>query len=314
MECGLALGMMAAETRGSRAARQAAGTLPWIAVDDPAEGQRLQADHAARMQESANFQLGGPEKLTGFHDPQHALQQSGGLADLWYMDDGDTCVSPNPGVAFSAGFQVANASVGAEQNPLKTEVIHHVNDLDAAAPEWRIGDVRKNEPNLHSYRWKHHPRSRCRISAVRHGPAPEQGRRHPSDARARPALPGSADGVRPPSRGSGSQPCQPHPAGSRPHNLAGTKGCSGLRRDRAAVSRTALPGSHRGQHDTSNPQCRPDRNWVQKSARHRSSRTPGSSHRSQTAHPGMIRDAVWAGLLPEQILEAREVIETATST
>ena len=31
---------------------------------------------------------------------------------------------------------------------------------------------------------------------------------------------------------------------------------------------------------------------------------------------GMIRDTVWAGLLPEQILETRlsEVIETATST
>ena len=31
---------------------------------------------------------------------------------------------------------------------------------------------------------------------------------------------------------------------------------------------------------------------------------------------GMVRDAVWAGLLPEQILETRlsEVIETATST
>ena len=50
---------------------------------DPAEEQRLEPDHAARLQESANFQLGGPEKLTGAHDPQHAL------ADQWYMDDGD---------------------------------------------------------------------------------------------------------------------------------------------------------------------------------------------------------------------------------
>ena len=50
-------------------------------VNDPAEEQRLQADHAARMQESANFQLGRPENLTGAHDPQHALQKSGGLAN-----------------------------------------------------------------------------------------------------------------------------------------------------------------------------------------------------------------------------------------
>ena len=46
---------MAAEARGSIAARQAAGTLPWIGVKDSAEEQRLQADHAARLQESANF-------------------------------------------------------------------------------------------------------------------------------------------------------------------------------------------------------------------------------------------------------------------
>ena len=72
-----------------------------------------------------------------------------------------------------------------------------------------------------------------------------------------------------------------------------------------------------GQHNTSNPQCRPARNWVQKSAGHRCPCAPGSSHRSQTAHRGYDpRDAVLGGLLPEQILETRlsEVIVTATST
>ena len=94
LECSLALGMVAAETRGSTAARQPAGTLPWIGVDDSAEEQRLQADHAARLQESANFQLGGQEKHTAAHDPQHALQKNGGLADDWYMDDGDIVCHP----------------------------------------------------------------------------------------------------------------------------------------------------------------------------------------------------------------------------
>ena len=56
-------------------------------MNDPAE-------EAAR--ESVNVQLGGPEKLTGAHDPQHALQKSGGLTDQWYMDDG---------AAFSAGLR-----------------------------------------------------------------------------------------------------------------------------------------------------------------------------------------------------------------
>ena len=61
LEGRLALGMVAAEVRGNIAARQAAGTLPWIGVNDSAEEQRVQADHAARLQEPANFQLGGQE-------------------------------------------------------------------------------------------------------------------------------------------------------------------------------------------------------------------------------------------------------------
>ena len=43
---------------------------------------------------------------------------------------------------FLQDFDVANARVGAERNPPKTEVIYCVNDLDAAPPEWRVGDVR----------------------------------------------------------------------------------------------------------------------------------------------------------------------------
>ena len=84
-ECSLALGMVAAEARGRVAAQQASGSLPWIGVDDPSDFQRLQAEHAVRMQRISNFQLGGPEKLTGANDPRHALQRNGGLADLWYM-------------------------------------------------------------------------------------------------------------------------------------------------------------------------------------------------------------------------------------
>ena len=62
-------------------ARQASGSLPWIGVDYTSEFQRLQAEHAVRQHETANFQHGGPEKHTGAQDPQHALQKNGGLAD-----------------------------------------------------------------------------------------------------------------------------------------------------------------------------------------------------------------------------------------
>ena len=55
------------------------------------------------------------------------------------MDDGDIVCHPILVLPFLRDFDVANARVG---NRLKTEVICHVNDLDAAPPEWRIGDVR----------------------------------------------------------------------------------------------------------------------------------------------------------------------------
>ena len=175
--------MVVAEARGSIAARQAAGTLPWIGVNHSAEEQRLQADHAARLQESTNVQLGRPEKLTGAHDPQHALQKNRGLADLWYMDDGDVMCHPILVLSFLQEFDVDNAKVGAERNLQKTEVIHYVNDLDVAPPEWRIGRRAEHGKNLCSHRRP--ARSRCWVSAVHREPAPEQGRCRPRNARAR---------------------------------------------------------------------------------------------------------------------------------
>ena len=96
-------------------------SLPRVGVDDPSDFQRLQADHATRVQESASFQLGGLEKLTGAHDPRHALQKSGGLADQWYMDDGDILCHQILVPTHLQEFDVFNAKVGAERNPQKTE-------------------------------------------------------------------------------------------------------------------------------------------------------------------------------------------------
>ena len=62
-------------------------------------------------------------------------------ADQWYVDDGDMC-HPILVLPFLQDFDVANAGVGAERSPLKTKVVYNVNDLDAAPPEWRSGDVR----------------------------------------------------------------------------------------------------------------------------------------------------------------------------
>ena len=124
--------MAAAETR-RRVGAQAARSLSWFGVDDPLDFQRLQAEHAVRLHETANFQLSGPEKLTGANDPRHVLQR--------YMDDGDILRHPILVPTYLREFDVANAKVGAERNPHKTEVIYHVNDLDTAPLQRRIRDV-----------------------------------------------------------------------------------------------------------------------------------------------------------------------------
>ena len=60
---------------------------------------------------------------------------------MGYTDDGDILCHPILVPTYLQQFDVANAKVGAERNPQKTEVIYYVNDLDAAPLEWRIRDV-----------------------------------------------------------------------------------------------------------------------------------------------------------------------------
>ena len=137
------------------AAQQLSGSFPWIGVDDPSEMQRLQAQHTqSNCRESSTFNWVDLEKLTGAHDTGHALQEKGGLADLWYMDEGDIMSYPVPVPPYLP-------KVGAERTPQKTEVIHNLDDLDAAPPEWKIDDVRKTGHGLHTNRWEHHTRSCC---------------------------------------------------------------------------------------------------------------------------------------------------------
>ena len=59
------------------------------------------------------------------------------------MDDGDFLCHPTLVPAYLREFDLANAKVGAQRNPQKTEVIYYCKDLDAAPPEWNIDEVKK---------------------------------------------------------------------------------------------------------------------------------------------------------------------------
>ena len=258
LEYSLALGMVAAETRERVAVQHASGSLPRIGVDSHSDVKRLQTEHAVKLQETANFQLGGPEKLIGANEPRHVLQKNGGLADLWYMDDGDILCHPILVLTYLQEFAVANARIGVVRNPQKTEVIYNVIYLDAAPPEWRIG------------------RNMAKVSTVTGGSAtlgvavgPRQFTADQLSAKAdvTRAMHEQFSRVRTRTR---NLPHQPHPARS-PHNFSGTAVCSDLRRGWGAVSRPGLPGFHGTQYDASHSQRRPVRSWVQQSARHRGS-------------------------------------------
>ena len=217
-------------------------------------------------------------------------------AEAWQIPCHPILVLP-----FLLDFDVANARVGAERNPLKTEVIYHVNDLDAAPLEWRRAELGQN---LCSHRRQHHARGRCWVSAV-----------HPRSARARSALPGPADGVRPP----------PRVWVSRVVHILRVHGRKVLEEQSAAVVYDEI-----GQRSLERlfPSLTEDSMTQATLSASRSG--IGFKRARDIAAPahvgaliaakrrirGMIRDAVLTGLLPEQLLETRlsEVINVGTST
>ena len=129
---------LVAETQGRVAAQKAAGSLPWIGVDDPPDIQHLQAAHELRLQETANFQLGGPGKSTGADDPRHTLQNlAWQTCGTWMMVT--SCVTRTRCPLTLLELEDANAKVGAERTPQKSVVIYYVDDLGVAPLEWKIG-------------------------------------------------------------------------------------------------------------------------------------------------------------------------------
>ena len=93
LECSLAPGMVVAEVRLCFAAKQAARTLSCIGTRDSLHERQLQDEQHNRMQQIRSFQLVGSgnfaEPMT--HD---ILCKKRGLADQWYLDDGDILRHP----------------------------------------------------------------------------------------------------------------------------------------------------------------------------------------------------------------------------
>ena len=115
---------------------------PCVGAHDPADAEILEGEQHSRMHRIQNFQHGGPEKLIGADDRRHVRQETRGVADCWYLHDGDILCHPVLVLPYLQTCDATNAKIGAERNQQKTEVIYHVLDLDTAPLDWKISEVR----------------------------------------------------------------------------------------------------------------------------------------------------------------------------
>ena len=83
----------------------------------------------------------GPEKLIGADDPRHALQENGGPADRWYLDDGDILCHP---ILYCPAYKHStrptlklrqSANNRKQKLPTTSQTWTH-------PPDWKIKDVR----------------------------------------------------------------------------------------------------------------------------------------------------------------------------
>ena len=96
---------------------------------------------------------------------------NGGLADRWYLDDGDSLCHPELVLPYLEASDTANVQIGAERNRQKTEVIFYVADLDAAPPGWRNQRRSPTSFRCRSSPRKCHTRSCCGTTSVCRRPA-----------------------------------------------------------------------------------------------------------------------------------------------
>ena len=101
------------------AGHQAAGIVPWVGAHSVENVQRVHGEHRSRMHLLKNFRLGSPEKLTGANDPRHALQEHGGLADFWYLDDCDILCHPVLVLPFLQAFDTTDPETGCRKKSTK---------------------------------------------------------------------------------------------------------------------------------------------------------------------------------------------------
>ena len=137
LECSLALGQVACDARVSIALQQRAGTLPWAAAGSEGSDD-ANTDFDRRRQSVRTFEESSQSDDPVRIDPRNEIQVNGGIADFWYLDDGDVLCDPRLVLPYLTAFDAANVKVGAERNLKKTEVVYFASEAELAlhGEEW----------------------------------------------------------------------------------------------------------------------------------------------------------------------------------
>ena len=128
-----------------------------------------------------DFQPRVPE--TGPDDPRHALQENGGPADFWYLDEGDILCHPARVLSHLALSDTAEAKIGVKEidkrqvHPLRFRSRHH-------SPCSHSGHHR------HGSTRQHHTGGRGVTTTLHRRPTLGNSGCNSSHARARSAVPG----------------------------------------------------------------------------------------------------------------------------
>ena len=147
-ETGVALGDLGRQTRHEVHARQMSAELPWAGVrgaaaDPEAAQQAFRARELASAAWSASAPLERHRRDGQDGRPTHPgneVQLSGGLVDLWYLDDGTIILTPGLVGAYLRAYDRVTAQQGGKRNLGKTLVTIYATDHDwsAQGPSWGL--------------------------------------------------------------------------------------------------------------------------------------------------------------------------------
>eukprot|EP00973_Karenia_brevis_P038909 5371814-Karenia_brevis.AAC.1 len=146
LEAGLAIGTAARASRRHVHLQQREGSLEWAGettalasqdFDLREDRQRLWSDMAPAARKQSDF-----SQMTM---PWNEIQSSGGIADFWYLDDGDIWCDPALAVPYLRHFDTVNHTIGAERNLSKTVVVLYASQQEISENEskWQLQTLRE---------------------------------------------------------------------------------------------------------------------------------------------------------------------------